>query len=273
MINNILLPTDFSASANKALDYAILMAKKTSATLTVLHVNQIALLDASMPPETYQLFVSEIENFVKEGFALIKKKLSTTGINCIYESKYGFIADEICDYSEDAQTDLIIMGTTGTSGLGEVLIGSNCASVIGRSSVPCMAIPDNAAVKEFGKIIYATDYNEPEFPAFSRLLFFAELFDAEIDVVHVESENDHYFNSENNFFKKNKNNINYSKIRYTNLPQGKTADVINHYIDENHADLLVLAKHNRNFFDRLMHRSLSKKMAYHTHLPLLILVK
>lgn len=273
MINHIILPTDFSASANIALDYAILLAKKTNSKLTILHVNQTALVDASMPTESYQLFVNEIENFVEEGFALIKSKLSTSGINCTYESKYGFIADEICDFSDNAQADLIIMGTTGTTGLGEVLIGSNCASVIGRSKIPCLAIPENANVKEFEKIIYATDYNEPEFPAFSRLLYFAELFNAEVDIVHVESENDHYFNSENNFFKKNKNNINYNKIKYTNLPKGKTAEVINLYIDQNQADLLVLAKHNRNFFDRLMHRSLSKKMAYHIHLPLLILVK
>jgi len=273
MINKIILPTDFSTSANKALEYSILLCQKTKAHLSILHINQIALIDASMPPESYQLFVSEIEKFVDEGFEELKNKLKNTAISYSLESKYGFISDEICDYSEAENADLIVMGTTGASGLNEILIGSNCASVIGRSSIPCMAIPANANLKDFEKIIYATDYNEPEFPAFSRLLYFAELFNAEIDVVHVESENDHYFNSENNFFKKNKSTIQYPKINYTNLPEGKTADVINQYIADNNADLLVLAKHNRNFFERLMHRSLSKKMAYHIHLPLLILVK
>jgi nucleotide-binding universal stress UspA family protein len=71
----------------------------------------------------------------------------------------------------------------------------------------------------------------------------------------------------------NKDKISYPKLQFVNLEKGDIITSINTYIDDHHADLLVMAKHNRNFFDRLFHRSLSKKMAFHTHIPLLILVK
>jgi nucleotide-binding universal stress UspA family protein len=48
---------------------------------------------------------------------------------------------------------------------------------------------------------------------------------------------------------------------------------VDRFIKKTNADMLVLAKHNRPFFDRIFHRSLSKRMAYHTDIPLLVLNK
>jgi nucleotide-binding universal stress UspA family protein len=91
--------------------------------------------------------------------------------------------------------------------------------------------------------------------------------------VHVKSDADKYFNAENNFFKKNKEQISYPNIHFVELEKGDVLQSINNYVETEHVDLLVMAKHNRNFFDRLFHRSLSKKMAFHTQIPLLVLVK
>jgi nucleotide-binding universal stress UspA family protein len=274
MISKIVVPTDFSAPAEQALNYAIELAKKTKASITLLHINQVAMVDASMPAETYQFLVKEIEEMTKEGMdKLAKKLLIPSGIAYTTETRYGFVSEEICEIAKKDEADLIIMGTTGASGAAEILIGSNAASVVAKSAVPVLVIPKDLNFKEYTRIVYATDYNEPEFPALMRLIYFAELFDCPLDVIHVKSDADKYFNIENNFFKKNKANITYPNINYIRLEKGDIIQSINHYVEENHGDLLVMAKHNRSFFDRLFHRSLSKKMAYHTKIPLLVLVK
>jgi nucleotide-binding universal stress UspA family protein len=274
MISKIIVPTDFSAPAEQALNYAIELAKKTNASITLLHINQVAMVDASMPAETYQFLVKEIEEMTKEGMdKLAKKLLIPSGIAYTTETRYGFVSEEICEIAKKDEADLIIMGTTGASGAAEILIGSNAASVVASSTVPVLVIPKDLTYKDYSRIVYATDYNEPEFPALMRLIYFAELFDCPLDVIHVKSDADKYFNIENNFFKKNKANITYPNINYIQLEKGDIIQSINHYVEENHGDLLVMAKHNRSFFDRLFHRSLSKKMAYHTKIPLLVLVK
>lgn len=274
MISKIIVPTDFSPPAEQALKYAIELAKKTKAAIILLHINQVAMVDASMPAETYQYLVKEIEEMTVEGLdKLSKNLLIPSGVSFTTETKYGFVAEEICQLAKNEEADLIIMGTTGASGVAEILIGSNAASVVANSTVPILVIPKDLTYKDYGRIVYATDYNEPEFPALMRLIYFAELFDCPLDVVHVKSDADKYFNSENNFFKKNKANITYPNIQYIQLEKGDIIQSINHYVEENNADLLVMAKHNRGFFDRLFHRSLSKKMAYHTKIPLLVLVK
>lgn len=274
MISKIIVPTDFSEPANKALVYAIELASKAEASIHILHVNQVAMVDATMPAETYQVFVKEIEEATENSFKeLAETLLVQTKVKYTFKTLLGFVVEKICDYASELEADLIIMGTTGASGAAEILIGSNAASTVAKSKVPVLVVPKELSFSDYTRIVYATDYNEPEFPALMRLIYFAELFDCRLDVIHVKSDADKYFNASNNFFNKNKANISYPKIHYIELEKGDIVQSINQYVDEVSADLLVMAKHNRNFFDRLFHRSLSKKMAFHTKIPLLVLVK
>ncbi len=274
MISKIVVPTDFSEPANKALAYAIELATKADASIHIVHVNQVAMVDATMPAETYQVFVSEIEEATEKSFQELSETLLVqTKVEYTFKTLLGFVAEEVCDYAFEQEADLIIMGTTGASGAAEILIGSNAASTVAKSKVPVLVVPKELTYSDYTRIVYATDYNEPEFPALMRLIYFAELFDCRLDVIHVKSDADKYFNAANNFFKKNKDNISYPNIYYIELEKGDVVQSINKYVDEVAADLLVMAKHNRNFFDRLFHRSLSKKMAFHTKIPLLVLVK
>ena len=274
MISKIVVTTDFSAPAEQALQYAISLAKRLKAELCVLHVNQVAMVDSTMPAETYQMFVKEIEDQTSIQFETLEKLLlKESEVAYTTHSRYGFVAEEICDFAANQEADMIVLGTTGASGAAEVLFGSNAASVVSKSVVPVLVIPRDSHFKNLTRIVYATDYNEPEFPSMLRLIYFAEQFDCRLDVLHVKSDADKYFNAENNFFKKNKDKISYPNIHFIELEKGDVLNSINMYVEMEHVDLLVMAKHNRNFFDRLFHRSLSKKMAFHTQIPLLVLVK
>jgi nucleotide-binding universal stress UspA family protein len=274
MISNIIVPTDFSEAATQAMQYALSLAKKLKASVHVLHINQVAMIDATMPAETYQMFVKEIEDQTQDQFKKLEKEyLETSGIKYTCNSKYGFVADEICDFALQQEADLIVLGTTGASGAAEILFGSNASSVVSKTQIPVMVIPKGSTYKDLTRIAYATDYNEPEFPSMMRLIYFAEQYDCPLDIVHVKSESDRYFNAENNFFKKNKAQFSYPNMSYIDLEKGDVVASINQYVADKNVDLLVMAKHNRSFFDRLFHSSLSKKMAIHSHIPLLVLVK
>jgi len=194
MITHILIPTDFSAVANNALSYAIDLAKKTGAQIHVLHVKHVPVMDASFPAETYQIYLDEIDKAAKMGMEELEKNiLKTSGVKYDLQTVMGFVHDELQHFVKRHDIDLIVMGTTGASGLQEIFIGSNAASVVSKSEVPVMVIPHLAKPSDF--------------------------------------------------------------------------------IDEKQVDLLVLAKHNRSWFDRLFHRSFSKRMAFHTKIPLLVLNK
>jgi nucleotide-binding universal stress UspA family protein len=274
MISTILVPTDFSDVANNALHYAIQFAQKAKAKIAILHVTNIPVVDASFPTEMYQTFMTEIEETTKTKFKKLENDYLKNS-NIAYETYtvMGFVHDEIKEFAKQNNIDLIIMGTTGASGIQELLVGSNASSVVAKSQIPVLVIPPSSTYHELKHIVYSSDYNEPEFPAVSRLIYFAELFDANISVLHIKNEADNFFDSENNFFVRNKHNISYEKIKMVKLPEGDVMDKINEFVENDHADMLVMAKHNRTFFDKIFHRSLSKHMTFHTKIPLLVLNK
>ncbi len=274
MINKVLVPTDFSGVAANALDFALELALKTNAELHLIHINPVPVADINFPQETYQLYMDELNKEASEKIAeLTKNVLLPSGLKFYTESVMGFITDEVTKYAKNNQIDIVVMGTTGASGIQEILIGSNTASVVGKSGIPVFVIPPGARHNAFKHILYTSDYSEPEFPAISRLIYFAELYNSKITVIHVQADADRYFNVEDNFFVKNKANIAHENITVDTLPNGDITDAINHYIDTKEVDMVVMAKHNRSWFDRIFHRSLSKKMTYHTKVPLLVLNK
>ncbi|MCF8429011.1 MAG: universal stress protein [Bacteroidia bacterium] len=275
MISKILIPTDFSEVANNALQYAIQLAKKTNAEIHVLYVKNIPIMDNSFPNNVYQSYITEVEDFTKKSFDdLTVKFLKNSEVKFETHTAFGFIKDEIKDFADKNKIDLIVLGTTGASGLQEILIGSNAASVAASSEIPVLIIPPTSHFEEIIHLVYATDYNEPEFPAVSRLAYFASLYDADVSVLHIESDYDDLFDSEHNYFNRNKDADEFKKWKIIKLPKGESIiESINNFIANNHSNMIVMAKHNRNFFDRLFHRSLSKKMAYHTKIPLLVLNK
>ncbi|MFA9214988.1 MAG: universal stress protein [Candidatus Methylacidiphilales bacterium] len=275
MISKILIPTDFSEVANNALQYAIHLAQKVNAELHVFHIKNIPLVDTSYPNTIYQTYMVEIDEFATKNFEKLETNvLIPSGLSFKTQSAYGFINDEIQEYTKTNQIDLIILGTTGASGIQEILIGSNAASVVAKSEIPVLIIPPMAKFEEILHLVYATDFNEPEFPAVSRLAYFSGLYNAEISILHVKSEYDDYFDKEHNFFVKNKDQIALNNWKIVNVTEKENIiESINSYVEANRTNLLVMAKHNRNFFDKLFHRSLSKQMAFHTKIPLLVLNK
>jgi nucleotide-binding universal stress UspA family protein len=274
MITRILVPTDFSDVANNALKYAIGLAAQTKAVIHLVHIKNFPVMDPAFPVDALSTLIEEMDKVSAEGMREIKVKyLDPAKVEYVLHEASGFVNDEIEDYCKEHDIDLIVMGTTGASGLQELLVGSNAATTVGRSEVPVMVIPPSAGFREIKHILYASDYTEPEFPALSRLIYFAELYDADITVIHVKTDYDRFFDSANNFFVKNKAHIKRENIKLIQTDKTDISEGINHHIDNNPTDMLVLAKHNRSFFDRLFHRSLSKQMAYHTKIPLLVLNK
>jgi nucleotide-binding universal stress UspA family protein len=274
MINKILVPTDFSKVANNALQYAIELAKKFNAEICLLHVKYIPMLDPQMPAETYRLFADETEQAAKENFKKTEDDvLSSSSVKYTTHMLTGYVTDEILHFAKNNAVDLIVMGTTGASGLQELLVGSNTASVVGRTETPLWVVPPDAKCGDIKDILYATDYTEPEFPAFSRLSYIAQAFQSDLTVLHAKTDFDKYFNSANNFFVRNKASISLKEVTIIQSEKSDILATMEEYAQSGKYQLISVAKHNRSWFDKLFHRSLSKRMAYHTKVPLLVVHK
>lgn len=134
-IKKILCPVDFSDASYRALDNAITLTRKFEADLTVLHV---------YTPVSYSSIWYETDN--EQENALLKTnqekefqhfltQFDFKNISCTQETLVGEVHAEVLKYINKNAIDLLILGTTGRTGLSRILMGSTATKVTRES--PC----------------------------------------------------------------------------------------------------------------------------------------
>lgn len=270
-IRKILVPTDFSANARNAVDYAVQIAKNLNSKIVLFHSTHVPVISAnevvmSVNPEQLekdsQIRLENLRNEILRDYANVEMENQTS---------IGFAVDEITNIVNEQKIDLVVMGTKGASGVTEMLIGSNTADVIERCKCPVLAIPAESKFKSLHSIAFATNYSDNDFQSIYLLAEMVKPFNAEINILHIEDQSDHKLEGRMlEWFKGQvQTNIPYDKFRFSLISGKNVIDSLNEFIIENSIDVLSVSTRKRNFFDRLTSRSLTKKLAYHTHVPLL----
>jgi nucleotide-binding universal stress UspA family protein len=142
--NKILCPTDFSASSERALDFALAIGKMSGAQLLLLHVVEPLSYPASS--EYFDPVIDEVELTMQMGAALQKQlEDQVTALKQNYEAIQGKVVSgntflEIINAVRDAKIDLIVMGTHGRTGLAHVLIGSVAEKVVREAPCPVLTV-------------------------------------------------------------------------------------------------------------------------------------
>ena len=143
-VQHILVPLDYSASADRALAYAIEFAKKLQARVTLLHVIDFPqLVDTSLAPYRARLAA-------ETGRALeaCLQQVQDAGVQGDMLRVHGTPFQEIIETAKTAGVDLIIMGTQGRTGLPHLLLGSVAEKVVRLAPCPVLVTrptADNAA--------------------------------------------------------------------------------------------------------------------------------
>ena len=142
-VQRILCPVDFSDSSDHAMRYASALAETFGAELTLLHV--VAPVMAALPgetslPDTLQTDIDEIALACRERLEQTVGKLAASGLTVQHKVLNGVPFIEIIRYARDAETDLIVMGTHGRTGLGHLLIGSVAERVVRKSPCPVLTV-------------------------------------------------------------------------------------------------------------------------------------
>ncbi len=262
---NILLPTDFSDNADKATEIAFRLAKDSGGKVTILHAYDLPYSDRSMSTSLLEVMKENAESNMAE---FEKKVKADYGANYDVQVRLGNPIRLIHEVSNTDAIDMVVMGTKGASGLEEILIGSNAASVIQNTNKPVLIIPPQAELKEVKKIVFASDL-DPKVKAqpLERLREFALANKASIDIVHVQGEKAPVTGSRD-FYSANLKGVEhgFTILRNENVEKAITDEAL-----KEKADIVAAITKRYGFFEGLFHRSMTSRLAYHSTLPLLVL--
>ncbi len=136
----ILVPTDFSANAEEALDYAVALAGKLDARVYVLNVIAMQMFGAEYGVAVTQAMVEDVTRGNQA--ALDKLIAARTGRSAFgpAQLEYGDARAVIEAVARKLGADLIVMGTHGRRGLKRLLLGSVAESVIRTAPCPVLLV-------------------------------------------------------------------------------------------------------------------------------------
>ncbi len=275
-LKNLLVPTDFSETAKGAFRFAQGLASECGASLKVVHVYHPE-VDPAYPylMEPSQDYVTEkmerLEYFVNKYKVSVREESSVT-MGLEHELRLGFASEEIIRLSSSAQVDMVVLGTTGENGFLEKIFGSVSISVAQQSHCPVLLIPKGANFKGIKRVVYASDHKKADEVLLQRLIDFLGWFNADIHFVHIfENKLNGYRVEDVNFEQNFRANAPGSTFRLVNIDSADILDGLNRYSCENDIDLIVMATAHRSFMENLFHKSMTRKMAIHSKIPLLVL--
>lgn len=143
-LQHLLVPTDFSASADAAMDHAVSLANRFDATLHLLHVvtdpgaGLYGLGDAEVQIDRLK---GETESKVRDRLYGMAPESSTVEVKTAVAQRLNVdVTDAIQEYVGEHAIDLVVMGTHGRGGLGRLVLGSVANTLIRRSTCPVLTV-------------------------------------------------------------------------------------------------------------------------------------
>lgn len=272
----ILVPTDFSTTAITAFRYALALAPN-------LGIKEIKLISVFHEPINFRddsgyIAEVEIEKAKKNcearllDFIEVENRHSPLSILVTFEALHGIASNAILDAAQNPNTELIVIGTTGIHDSIDKWLGTVSNIVAQKANRPILLVPNGTKYTPVKRLLYACDFSKPYFDVHTEgvVADLAKKLDARVDVVFVKRDDKDYEADKNVMKKVFKMDAPDVPLNVKIIEGDSIVQTIRDYAISEDIDWMVLATEQRSFFQDLLHDSVSKKLALHPELPLLV---
>ncbi len=272
-METILVLTDFSAVSHYAASYACVLAKQLKVpTLVLYHSYQTVIA----PSETIT-YLGDEESLKKvamqaledQGRALQDQLPMGTTLRYRTDTR---LLDEASMVAAEEAAVMIVMGTTGKSKLQEMVSGSNAIQVCETSHLPVVLVPAEVLLEPIGSIVFACDMKETggTLPT-ERLTNVLDMFPVPLSVLHVEKEEQGLLPEEVPEMVALNKLLQPYRPAYQSIKDDDTATGILEFAKQRPASIVLVIAKRHGFPSGLFHRSITKQLAFHTTIPLMVL--
>jgi nucleotide-binding universal stress UspA family protein len=270
-MKTIIVPTDFSPAATNAVNYAAEMAMAIKAGILLLHVYQPPVIYSEIPvaaneTETLQNYQSALELLKKE----LGKKTGST-VNIETEIRIGIFFNELKAVCEYRKPYTVVMGSQGTSQVERMLFGSHTIYAMKHLMSPLITVPSGVTFCSLKKIGLACDFAEVvDTTPVDEIKMLVNDFNAELHLLNTGKDEVfdpglvYEFGLLRQVLEVLKPHFHY--ISNTNTDQG-----IIDFAESNQLDLLVILPKRHGLLDKLVHKSHTKQLVLHSHVPVMAL--
>lgn len=273
-VSSMLLLTDFSDVAFNTMEYAAALTQQIKVSRLILYHSYeyrpvitsafapVPLVPVYSHEETIRKLAglkNQMEHLVPEGTEIEIRSDESTLMTAVDR----FVAEE--------QVGLVVMGIEGRSNLDKILIGSSTITLAKACSVPLLIVPTEAKFKWIEKLVFACDLKKVSTttPALAIKRFLHRL-NAKLFILNVDPGSHHFKPDKMGWLTDLHDLWDDEKPEYHYTDNEDISTGIVEFADEHQAQLIMTVPKAHGFFESIFHRSVTGKLAYHTHLPLLL---
>jgi nucleotide-binding universal stress UspA family protein len=283
-MNTLLALVNNPAESEDFIRYAGLMAADMGYNLQLVYVLNPAgytlttgTAAATAHPAGTEIDVTRIREEERIATAAIREKLekipreALSGISVNVGSEAGAMDMVVDKYLEQNRADAIVVENQQEE--GSWILDTN-TQLIMNANCPGWLIPRGAVYKSPQRIVYATDFNDKDPEGIRKLIEFTGAFSPRITALHVMDKDD----------QEEKEKLYELRQKITTGPADGNVEVaslkdeqdkglaesLNEFANNEDAQLIVLLKENRSFFERIFKSGPAKKVIKKARLPLLV---
>lgn len=263
-MKKILVPTDFSTTSLDAFLYALEWAREVGANVHVVHVysgsfdpNEALVVSPMEGRKDHVL--RELDYFIHSA-PNHSEETEKMPVEVSRDAYLGFASDVISDMSEDF--DYIIMGSTGKSGVIEKVFGSVSSYVSRHSKCSVIMVPKGVRYKKVENILYAADLKAINESSVESIIDLAGIFEASVHFVHVARESEDQLPLKEALFRELLQKKKLTAEYYiSTIADEDVIEGLNNYQAANAIELSVVVAQRRSFWDSILHKSITKRLA------------
>ena len=273
-IKNILIPTDFSETANVAVEHGVIMAKLFQAKIYLFH---------SIEPNIYMLAspmsmlgATDVSDRIYPMKQILdigaKSMINKYGIDVETVISGGRPALGIAQAVKDKEIDLIMMGTHGANGAQEFFIGSNTHKVVNLSPCPVLTIPLYSKITGFKEIVLPIDNTLHSRQKVNHVIAIALRYGSTVHILGLpnglDKEDLNKFDIKLNsiIHLLQKNNINYTSEK---ADGNNLAVETLKYAEKHKSDLIAIMTEHESAMTGMFLGIFAKQIVNHSKIPVL----
>ena len=268
-MKTIIVATDFSEAALNAANYAADMALASQADLLLVHIYQVPVTFAEIPIAAGE---DQVRIDAEDSLTQLKEELiKRTGGNVAISDRFaaGVFFPELKKICEEVKPYAVVMGSQGTTAAERVLFGGHTVYTMKHLMWPLMTIPPCAGFSQIKNICFACDFADViDTTPVREIKRLVNDFNAELHVVNSGKDGSYIPDTvfESGMLQEILAPL---KPKY-HLITGENADEgIVSFVENNNIDLLITLPKRRGLWQKLAHKSISKKLILHSHVPVM----
>lgn len=265
-MKTILIPTDFSENSLNAFQFAADFFNHAENKFLVCNVYDIPRGGTSGLFTLLQQLKEQSEKNMEEFMTSLSAKYADKSFTMESKVLQGNFEDAVAHLAEKAQADFVVMGTKGSSGLKDKLIGSNAASVLKSIKLPVFAIPTNYNKAAINQICFSYDGAAVDQNDLQLMLELSKQHELPIKVLHVRLKEGSPIQNWAELEKMlGQHRASLHEVAAENFEEGLKNGI------EGEKDMLVLIRRKKSFWEWLINDSDTQKVIKHFQIPIMVL--